>query len=280
MFHDLDSTLTAILNDASAPTELRNADVTFQTPDKNFAPGQPTVNLFLFDVKENRARREQVPHAERLGDAFVRRFPPLRVDCTYLVTTWSSEIGAIKIAEEHRLLGLAFLWLSRFGTVPDVFLQGSLANQPFAPLALLAHMEGRPNIGEFWSALAISPRPSFTLVATIAMTLALELPEGPPVVTHEIRLEIKDRPGTREATFEIAGIVRNAATLAPLADASVTLLELERTARTDLAGRFRFDGLKSGPYTLRTAASGFVTLDRAIAVPAVTLNAYDANLTT
>jgi len=49
MFHDLDSTLTAILDDGTAPTELRDAaDVSFETPDRNFAPGQPMVNLFLY----------------------------------------------------------------------------------------------------------------------------------------------------------------------------------------------------------------------------------------
>jgi hypothetical protein len=280
MFHDLDSTLAAILDDAGAPTELRNADVSFQTPDKNFAPGQPTLNLFLFDVKENRARREQVPHAEKSGDLFVRRFPPLRADCTYLVTTWSNEIGAIKVAEEHRLLGLAFLWLSRFGTVPDVFLQGSLVNQPFAPLALLARMEGKPTIGEFWSALATPPRPSFTLVATITMSLPLEFPEGPPVVTHEIRLEVTDAAGTQEASFEIAGTARNAATLAPIADATLSVLELSRETRTDAEGRFRFAGLRPASYTLRATAAGFATLDRVISVPAATLNAYDVGLTT
>ena len=46
MFHDLDSTLTAILDDATAPKELRDADVSFETPDRNFAPGRPTVNSF------------------------------------------------------------------------------------------------------------------------------------------------------------------------------------------------------------------------------------------
>ena len=50
MFHDLDSTLTAILDDGTAPTELHDADVSFETPDRNFAPAQPTENLFLFEV--------------------------------------------------------------------------------------------------------------------------------------------------------------------------------------------------------------------------------------
>ena len=52
MFHDLDSILTAILDDTTAPTELRDADVSFETPDRNVAPGQPTESLFLFEVPE------------------------------------------------------------------------------------------------------------------------------------------------------------------------------------------------------------------------------------
>jgi hypothetical protein len=280
MFHDLDSTLMTILDDAGAPLELHDADVSFETPDRNFAPGQPTVNLFLFEMKENRARRDQVPHAEKVADLFVRRFPPLRVDCTYLVTTWSNQVGPDRIAEEHRLLGQAFQWLSRFGTVPDSFLRGALIDQPYAPLTLVARMESKPNVGEFWSALGTPPRPAFTLLATIAMAFPLELPEGPPVVTKEIRLEIKDVPGTEEALFEIAGTVRDAAALAPIANAEVTLLELERTVQTDGKGRFRFAGLESRSYSLRAAASGFVTLDHAIVVPGTTLDSYDMSLTT
>jgi len=280
MFHDLDSTLMAILDDQAAPTELRDADVSFETPDRNFAPGQPTVNLFLFEVKENRARRDQVPHSEKVADLFVRRFPPLRVDCTYLVTTWSNQPGALRVAEEHRLLGQALQWLSRFGTVPDVgdYLKGSLIDQPFAPLTLVAQMDSKPNMGEFWSALGTPPRPAFTLLATIAMAFPLELPEGPPVVTKEIRLEIKDVPGTQEVVFEIAGTVREAATLAPIGNAEVTMLELDRTVQTDGEGRFRFAGLEPGSYTLRAAATGFVTLDQAIQVPRTPLDTYDVSL--
>jgi hypothetical protein len=279
MFHDLDSTLRAILDDAAAPKELREADVSFETPDRNFAPGQATVNLFLFEVRENRARCDQAPHAEKVADVFVRRFPPLRVDCTYLVTTWSSDVRADKVVEEHRLLGQALQWLSGFGTVPDAFLCESLIGQPFAPLTLVARMESKPNIGEFWSALGTPPRPAFTLLATVAMPFPLELPEGPPVVTKEIHLGIKGAPGAEAASFEIAGTVRDAAARAPIADAEVTLLELERAVRTDGAGRFRFAGLARGPYTLRAAASGFVALEQAATVPGTTPNAYDLSLT-
>ena len=41
MFQDLDTTLEAMLDDAAAPTDLRNADVSFDTPDKDYKPAHP-----------------------------------------------------------------------------------------------------------------------------------------------------------------------------------------------------------------------------------------------
>jgi hypothetical protein len=43
-------------------------DTSFEIQDRNIAPGQPTVNLLLFEAKENRARRDQVAH---LDDTFL-----------------------------------------------------------------------------------------------------------------------------------------------------------------------------------------------------------------
>lgn len=122
MFQDLDATLRTMLEDAAAPAEVRGADVSFDTPDKDFKPAHATVNLFLYDVQENRTLRDNVPLMERVGGGYVSRQPPLRVDCTYLTTTWSSKAGGLKAEEEHRLLGLVLLWFSRFGVIEDRFL--------------------------------------------------------------------------------------------------------------------------------------------------------------
>jgi hypothetical protein len=47
MLHDLDATLRAVLTDPAAPADIRTAEISFETPDKDFRPAQPTVNLFL-----------------------------------------------------------------------------------------------------------------------------------------------------------------------------------------------------------------------------------------
>lgn len=280
MFQDLDATLQAMLNDPAAPTELRNADVSFEPPDKNFTPAQATVNLFLYEVKENRELRDPVPIFERVGGILVRRPPPLRVDCSYVVTTWSNQVGAAKTAEEHLLLSQALVWLSRFPTIPDTYFQGSMVGQPFPPPLWTAQMEANKNsVGEFWSALGISPKSAFYVTATIAMDLDVQVEAGPPVVTKELILKDKEVPAVEERVYQIGGTVRDAGTLDPIAGAQVTLLEMGRTVLTDEDGRFTFLGLGAGNYTLRAAASGFTTADSAIVVPAAVLNAYDVNLT-
>src|SRR5205814_7370365 len=128
MFQDLDTTLKTLLGDPAVPTTLGNADVSFETPDRNFTPAQATVNLFLYEVKENRDLRDPTPVIEKVGTAFVRRPPPVRLDCSYIVTAWSPQANATGVRDHHELLALTLGWLSRFPTLPDTSLQGSLNN--------------------------------------------------------------------------------------------------------------------------------------------------------
>lgn len=285
MIQDLDKTLENLLNDAAAPADVRAAEVRFQTPDKTFAPGQNTaaLNLFLYDLKENRELRDPVPIVEKQGNVYVSRRPPLRVDCHYMVTAWAdpTKTGEDKIKDEHQLLSNACLWLSRFTTIPSSYFAGSLAGppaQPFPPPTLVAQMNGNKNLGEFWSALGVSPKPLFSLVVTIAMPFGVQLPFGPPVVTKETRLQQIQPAGAFEDVFEIGGTVRATGSLAPIPNASVILLGTGRMATSAADGRFRLDKLSAGNYTLRVAAIGFTTLDKAITVPGAALNSYDVNL--
>src|SRR5947209_7794768 len=177
MFQDLDSTLAAVLRDPAMPAalgDLKNADKSFLTPDKSFAPAltNPTVNLFLYEVNENRQLRENEPILEKVGNTFVQRPPPLRVDCCYLVTTWAMQPGQpANVAEEHLLLAQALLWLSRFREIPASYLRGSLVNELYPPQAWTAQIDTHKNTAEFWFALGIPPRPAFHLTVTLALEL-------------------------------------------------------------------------------------------------------------
>jgi hypothetical protein len=184
MFQDLDSTLSSMLNDGAMAlppivpplTELLGADISFITPDKDFInPNRqlPAVNLFLYEVKENRDLRDPTPIVEKSGTCFIRRQPPVRIDCSYIVTAWSDEPDEQRVATEHRLLAQALLWLTRFPSIPTNYLQGTLVNQLYPPPMFVAQFDPNKNAGEFWDALAIAPRPAFYLTVTIAMDLSL-----------------------------------------------------------------------------------------------------------
>ncbi|MCI0391852.1 MAG: Pvc16 family protein [Acidobacteria bacterium] len=279
MLSDLDATLTAILDDSATPTELRNAEISFEPPDRLFNPPQATVNLFLYEVLENRVLRDPVPIIEKIGGVFVRRQPPLRADCSYMITSWGTGTGPTRIAQEHRLLSQALLWLSRFPIIPDRFLQGSLVNPPFPHPTMVAQMNEGRNLGEFWTALGQSPRPSFNLLVTIAMDLGVEVPEGPPVITKDMRLLQKDKPATQERWFQIGGTVFEAfSPPSVVSGAQVRLVERRQTAVTDDQGRFTFTLLLAGNYTLEVSKAGFTTTTKSITVPGASLDAYDVVL--
>src|SRR6266545_254230 len=113
MFQDLDLTLHKILDDATIPPSMAGIDVSFKTPDKAFVFNQATVYLFLYVVHENRVLRYPLPILEQVAGVFVRRTPPLRVDCDYLVTAWSRKQDAAGVEEEHQVLAKALTKLSR-----------------------------------------------------------------------------------------------------------------------------------------------------------------------
>jgi len=200
MFDDLDASLQRLFTDPAAPQPLRDADVSFETPGRDYAPTRPTVNLFLHEVRENRALRDPVPVLDRSGPGLLLRQPPLRVECGYLVTAWSDPTtgAAVRVGQEHRLLGLALAWLARFATIPPAYLAGALAGQPFPPPTTVARPQAPTEPGQFWTALGVPPRPSLGLWVTAALDLGMTTAIGPPVTGGEFRVAPIDPapPGT------------------------------------------------------------------------------------
>lgn len=193
MFDDLDATLQAVLKDPAAPADLRAADVSFETPDKDFTPAHPAVNLFFYEALENHSLRENAPIQQFVDGKYQQSAPPMRVDCAYLVTTWSTKTGALRAQEEHRLLGLTLVWLNRFPIIGASYLQGGMANppQPFPLPAMVAQLKEDQSSGQFWSALGIAPRPAFSLTVTITMALAEQPQEFPAV--QDVLLNLKQQ---------------------------------------------------------------------------------------
>jgi hypothetical protein len=250
LFNDLDATLEALLDDTAAPADLRAADVSFDTPDKDYKPTQATVNLFLHEVIENRTLRDDARVISQTANGYTSRLPSLRVDCTYLITAWSAKTGGLKAAEEHRLLGLALQWLSRFPVVDEGFLRGSLKTppQPFPVSTMVAQaQEGRSN-SEFWSALGVPPRPAFPVTVTVTVEPYDEVEEFAAVQAMRIG-------STQGRHPRLGGWILDDA-LAPVAAAAVTVVETGAQTTSAATGEFAFAGLDFGSYTLRVQPAG------------------------
>lgn len=271
MFNDLDATLVQLLNDAPAPElqQLRNADVSFVTPDRNFAPPQDTVDLFLYEVRENRELRDSRPIVERNGTSFRRRRAPLRADCSYIVTTWTAGgPGPARVAVEHQLLGQALTWLSRFPTVPERYLQGVLgppAPAPIYPLpTMVAHQDPNQHAGDFWTAMGIAPRPAFYLTVTVELALGGEV-TGPLVTTWTTDFVVD---GEHERPWVgIGGRVVEQPGGPGVEDAVVDLVDLSLRTRTAEQGRYSFPRVPPGGHTVRVVAPGFQQQTQPLVVP-------------
>lgn len=258
MFQDLDDTLKHFLHSSAAPFELRNADISFETPDKNYSPTQATVNLFLYEVKENRELRDPVPIVEKSENRFVRRQPPLRVTCDYIITAWSNQVSAAKIVEEHRLLGQALAWLSGFPNIPNDVLQGSLKHQPFPLPTLIAQLDGNKIANEFWVALGGPPRASFHVAVTIAMDLNLT-EEGSLVTTRLTTINEENWIQIGGQVLDIHGD--------GIAEAFIDVLDAGVQTLSDISGNYTLTHLSAGSYTLRAIAVGFEPQTKVVTVP-------------
>ena len=76
-------------------------EIAFDAPTKDWSAALtgPTVNLFLYDLRES-ADRRPIEWEPRRVDGVTRELrPPLRVDVSYVATAWAREVE-----DEHRLL--------------------------------------------------------------------------------------------------------------------------------------------------------------------------------
>ena len=270
MFEHLDATLTQLLNDAPVPelAELHNADVSFITPDRNFTPAPTTVDLFLYEVKENRELRDPRPIVERNGVGFRKHRAPLRADCSYIVTTWATSLqGDVRVATEHNLLGQALTWLSRFSEIPERYLQGLLGppDLPIYPLpTTVAQQDPNQHAVDFWTAMGVAPRPAFYLTVTIELTLGGDQ-TGPLVTTWMSDFELD---GDHERPWVgIGGRVVDQPAGDGVPDAVVDIVDLAVRTRTAAEGRYSFPRVPRGAHTVRVAAPGFQQQTQALVVP-------------
>lgn len=198
MIDDLDRSLEELLRRQLPPALEEQVTITFAAPAEDFPPAAvalPAIDLFLYEVRENRDLREAAWQLGLDSSGQGRRLrPPARVDCSYLVTAWPTPTSTTPVLDEHRLLSEAMRVLLRHPTLPPPVLQGALRGQE-PPLPATAMRPGEhQGLTQLWEALGGKPRAALTLAVTIAVELAEPEDTGPLVTDRTIGLTPQGTP--------------------------------------------------------------------------------------
>lgn len=179
MIHEVDAALRALID---RETGIRDVEVVFDAPTREWAGRRnaPTVDVYLYDIREDLRRRERGVHNEYNADQtriVGRHLPPRHFKLSYLVTAWTQ-----RPEDEHRLLSALLSAFLRFDALPAELLSGPLAEVGLpVPLTVgLPPPEDR-GFADVWSALGGELKPSIDVVVSAPVDTGQRFPVGPPV---------------------------------------------------------------------------------------------------
>lgn len=179
MISQVDDALRQII--ATEAVDQGGVELVLDAPTKDWAARRnaPTVNLYLYDIREDLRRRERGWN-EQTDDAGVvisRRPVPRYFKLSYLVTAWTQ-----RPEDEHRLLDGLLRCFLKYDAVPPRLVTGPLDVGGLAvPLTIgLPPPEDRA-FADVWSALGGELKPSLDLVVVAPVDTGVVHPAGKPV---------------------------------------------------------------------------------------------------
>jgi hypothetical protein len=273
MLNDLDETLRALLfQDLPRVTERIGQDgfdVLFDVPNREFRSRltRPTISLFLYNIQENRDLRGRTWGVSRRTGAVETKRPPVRLDCSYMVTAWSNEVE-----DEHRLLAGAARVLFRNPVLPEAVLQGALADG-IEITTEVAQPENFKDVVDIWSVLDNDLHPSVRVTVTIPLEVDVSY-DAPPVIDRS-RIAQMGPPQWRAigtSPLRVEGVLQRDG--GPVSGALIRADYSSTT--TDAEGAFSLDHVTPGPQLVFVQYEGEfyqieanLPLDRVLNLPSV-----------
>lgn len=185
MIHEVDEAIRRLLAEGGVPGG--GGELVFEPPTKDWAARRntPTVNVFLYDIREDMTRRKTGTAEEYDEDGMIVgwREPPRWYQLSYLMTAWTN-----RPTDEHRLLTEVLTCLVRTDSLLPRWLTGTLAE-----LGLSVHLDTAGPVSEgraatdIWSALGGELKPAINLQVTAPLA-GQRFDAGPPV-TEGVVLE-------------------------------------------------------------------------------------------
>jgi hypothetical protein len=175
---EIDAALIGLLRSRAMPG--KGVEVAFEAPTRDWAAGRnaPTVNAYLYNIREDTPRREYgVISVRNESGIVVRRRRPVRYfRLSYLVTCWTK-----RAEDEHRMLASVLGCLLETEVLPMA--DSGVPGAPGLPVPLTVAVppEEAGSASDIWSALGGVLKPSLDVVAIAPYPIESEVPVAPPV---------------------------------------------------------------------------------------------------
>jgi hypothetical protein len=269
MLADLDESLRRLLKRELGTHGFDGVEIVFDAPDKEWsaALSSPTVNLFLYDLREAIDLRPVDWVGESENGRREKR-PPLRIDASYAVTGWTRDVQ-----DEHRLLSQVMAIMYAFPELPTDILNGTLQTQDIERFPLRTRVaQARQDVkADFWTAVGGQYKASIDYIVTVSCESGTVFERGPEMRTQTVVLFDKDVPGRRmQELNRVGGVVRDTDG-EPVQNAWVVLSGVGFAA-SDADGRFLFHRVSAGDYTCMARGPDGAETTATLKVPTGTLD--------
>jgi len=187
----IDEALRELVREAVGSSDV---EVVFDAPTKDWAARRnaPTVDLYLYDLREDMRRRAHgvVEPRDEQGHVQARYKPPRHFRLSYLITAWTQ-----RPEDEHRLLDAVLGHLVGFDALPAHVLGATLADAGArVPLSVgLPPPEDR-GFADVWTALGGELKPSIDAVVDAPLLAGAPQPVGKPV-EEGLHVDLTDTRG-------------------------------------------------------------------------------------
>ena len=250
---DLDEALRQLLRRDLERHGFEGVEIAFDAPSKEWSGKltSPTVDLFLYDLREAVERADVTPTERRGNGQAVVTPPPLRLELTYAVTAWTKAVE-----DEHRLLSQVLAILFSYDGLPEDL--GSAETSVGRP---------REEKADFWTSVGGEYKASIDYVVHITVESGATFVRGPEVRTQTMRVAASDAPaGTMVELHRFGGTVCDADEQ-PVVAAWVVLPDCGRWTATDRDGRFRLNRVPPGEHRLIVRSPAGEETETTAAVP-------------
>jgi hypothetical protein len=174
----IDDALRSLVRE-DALSGASDVDVVLDAPTRDWAARRnaPTVNLYLYDIREDLRRREAgFLESVANGSVVSRRPVPRYFKLSYLVTAWTK-----RPEDEHRLLASVMRTFLKFDAIPSRLVPNLVAGGLVVPITVALPPPEDRAFADVWTALGGELKPSLDIVVTAPMDTGQPKDAGAPV---------------------------------------------------------------------------------------------------